>query len=286
VIQERTPGTPGAVEGTAQRHTPDSSFRFVHVFAANSVAGIRRAQRSADELQGFQADTPRPLIHALEGDLNWVSVDGRVTPFLWHPPWGTDILPDWSAVQREVDAGKALLLEDALPLLRPDEHLLLDIKQGTHPSDDAMHVVAQMILDADLLDRVSVVSYSSDTLLRWSEALPSATRVLHTLLMRGRRGLELDIRPTLPGTIWSMTFSDILSLPHVDVIMQSFRSAPTTRTVQRLRRRCIDRGKHYWAGRLLSKRTVRRAYLEADGGYVWNSKAAGKVLRRMAADRG
>jgi len=281
------PGGTGAHTGIGsmkQGRRPASPFQFVHVFAANSAAGIRQAQRAADELQDLEATAPRALVHALEGDLNWITAGGRTVPFLWHPPWGTDILPDREAVRREVEAGRALLLEDALSLLRPGEQLLLDIKQGTHPSDAAMHVVREMLEAANLLERVAIVSYSSDTLLCWSQALPRATRVLHTLLMRGPRGVELSIRPTLPKTLRSMTFDDILTLPHVEVVMLSFGSALTRRAVQRLRRRCVSRGKQYWAGKLLSKRAVRRAYLGADGGYIWNSRAATKVLRRIAAD--
>ena len=278
---EATKGATLSQNGNGRhRQVLSEPFRYVHVFAANSQEGIERAQRVADELAELEGLAPRPIVHALEGDLNWLADAGRTLPFLWHPPWGTDILATWDAVQAEIQAGRAILLEDALASVRPSEHLLLDIKQGTHPTDAAMRTVRDMVEHADLLDRVAIVSYSSETLLRWSHAFPSATRVLHTLVMRGPRGVELRIAPTWTRTLLSFTFGDILALPHVDVVMRSFGSAPTQRTVRRLRHRCLARGKQYWAGKLRTKRAVHRAYLGADGGYIWNARAARKALHR------
>lgn len=257
-------------------------FSYIHIFAANSMAGILNARRIANDLNEFEIGAPRQLNHILEGDLNWIG-DGRATvPYLWHPTWFTRIPNTWEAVKRKISSGHALLLEKALESLDASEYILLDIKQGNRSLESAMHVVDECLQSAEMQERTYIVSYSPDTLRQWGSVLPYAKRVLHTFVMAGRLGLKFKLGPSWIDILHSVRFSDVLESPHVDIIMLTFPSALTKGVVRRMVSLCVSSGKQFWAGNLHSTRSVLRTYLGgAHGGNIWSDRAARKTLMSL-----
>ncbi len=256
-----------------------SQFSYIHLFAANSKSELLRVRRVAAELNELEVGAPRQLKHILEGDLNWITVNGKTIPYLWHPTWPTQVLDTWQAVRRRISSGRAVLLEEVINSLHASEDILLDIKQGNSNLENAMDTVDKCLQTAKMQNRTYIVSYSADTLRRWSKVLPYAKRVLHTFVMAGRFGLELKLGPSWIDVLSSVRFSDVLKSPHVDILMVSFPSALTTVSVQRMVSRCVSFRKEYWAGNLHLASAVRRSYLGgAHGGNIWSAKAMKKAL--------
>ena len=256
-----------------------TQFNYIHIFAANSRAGILHAQNIAKYLNELEKGAPRKLNHILEGDLNWIGEGGVTVPYLWHPTWFTRVPHTWRSVKHKLSSGNALLLEEAVDSLDAREDILLDIKQGNRSLECAMRAVDECLQSAKMQDRTYIVSYSPDTLRQWSKVLPYVKRVLHTFIMVGRFGLKFKLGPSWIDIVRSVHFSDVLESHHVDIIMLTFPSALTKGFVQHIVSRCVSSGKKFWAGNLHSTRSVIRAYLGgAHGGNIWSEKAAKKTL--------